>query len=149
MDQLLKYTVKRTEDTPPDAIDGMLLTVDRNKVLELIQVIQRISLMSTLRNFQGIIKISRKSISQNLRMYSWLILMVPAVETFNGDIKVRNWSENWAINPKFQCAGCWCRVCGIDQVWALASLIFSQLLFVLGLSTNAGHLSSLWLNQQK
>ena len=38
MDQLLKYTVKRREDTSPDAIDGMLLTVDRNKVLELIQV---------------------------------------------------------------------------------------------------------------
>ena len=70
MDQLLKYTVKRREDTSPDAIDGMLLTVDRNKVLELIQVIQRISLMSTLRNFQVIIKISKKSISHNLRMYS-------------------------------------------------------------------------------
>ena len=29
------------------------------------------------------------------------------VESFNVDIKVKDWSENWAINPNLQCADCW------------------------------------------
>lgn len=52
MDQHLKYTVKGWKI--PDAIDGMLLTADRNKVLELIQVSpenqSRVNLQKLARN---------------------------------------------------------------------------------------------------
>ena len=52
MDQHLKYMVKGWKF--PDAIDGMLLTVDRNKVLELIQVSpenqSRVNLLKLTRN---------------------------------------------------------------------------------------------------
>ena len=47
--------------------------------------------MSTLRNFQGIIKNQQKVNVPEFRNVLLLIVnMVPAVETFNEDIKVRN-----------------------------------------------------------
>ena len=69
MDQLLKYTVKRREDTFSDAIDGVLVTVDRNKVLELIQVSpenqSHVNLVKLPRNHN-----KNQQKSQNLRMFS-------------------------------------------------------------------------------